>query len=148
MKKTFTFLAAAVLMTTAALAQNNNHNDDDYGKASNQRYDNHGNNNPRDIVMNNDRDWRDGDRGRRSYYFAEREKDMQIAQINHAYNDRIQSVRNKFFMGRYQKERIIASLQFQRENEIRSVMERFYRSGNQYGHRDNRYDDHDRRDWK
>lgn len=153
MKRTCTFFAAVFLMVSAVAAQNNNHQrdnnngDDNYGNSNQQRDNNYGNNNPHDAGSNNNHDWHNGDRNRKYYNFAEREKDMQIAQINREYNNRIQSVRNKFFMGRYQKERIINSLQFQREEEIRSVMIKFNRRDNGYGRSDNRYHDHDNSNW-
>ncbi len=143
MKKTFTLLASVILITSAAFAQRNNNHvwDDNYG--------NNNNNNPNDIAIdrNHDRGGAYDDRGSRNYYFNEREKDMQISEINRAYNRKIESVRNKFFMGRYQKERIITSLQFQRDDEIRSVIARYNHRENHYGHRDNRYHDHDKRNW-
>lgn len=148
MKKTCTFFAAVFLMVSVAAAQNNNHQrdnnneDDNYGNGNQQRDNNYGNN-PHDAGNNNNHYWHNGDRNRKDYNFAEREKDIQIAQINREYNNRIQSVRNKFFMGRYQKERIINSLQFQRQEEIRSVMINFNRRDNGYGRRNNRYHDHD-----
>ena len=68
---------------------------------------------------------------------------MQIARINHEYNERIESVKNNFFMRWGKKQRIIESLQYQRDQEIHGVMERFYHSGyHHWGH-----DDHDRRNW-
>lgn len=142
MKETFTLLATVILITSAAFAQrNNNHEwDDNYGN---------NNNNPNDIAIdrNHDRGGGYDDRGNQDYYFSEREKNMQISEINRDYNRKIQSVRNKFFMGRYQKERIITSLQFQREDDIRSVIARFNHRENHYGQRDDRYHDHDKRNW-
>lgn len=138
MKKTFTLLATVALMTSAAFAQNN----------GNHRGDNYGNDNHRDIAINNNRDRGDDYNDRGTYYFTEREKDMQIAQINREYYNKIQSVRNKFFMGRYQKERMITSLQFQRDEEVHSVMAKFNRRENHYDQRDSRYRDHDNRNWK
>ena len=146
MKKTFTFLATVVLMTTVAFAQNNgNHQrDNNYGTNANGR------NNPHDVVINDNHRRGGGydDRGSRGYYFSERKKNMQIAQINKEYFHRIQSVKSKFFMGRHQKERIINSLQAQRDSEIRSVLIRFNDRDNRYDRRYDHYDDHDRKNWK
>jgi hypothetical protein len=144
MKKTFTFLAAVVLMTTAAVAQNhgNHQRDNNYGD------DQYGNNYPQDVVINGNHARRgDYDDRERGYNFSNRERDMQIAEINRVYYHRIQSVKNRFFMGRYQKERMITALQFQREDEIRSVLQRFNHWDNHDDHRDNEYNDHDRRNW-
>ena len=135
MKKTFTLLATAVLFTSAAFAQYN-------GRSRDNGY---GNNNPHDVVINNpDRGYGYDDRGGRDFY--EREKNMQIARINHEYNERIESVRNNFFMRWHKKQRIIESLQVQRDEEIRLVFEKYRH--HEYRHRDNDdYDDHDRRNW-
>jgi len=146
MKKIFIFLTTVVLMITVAFAQNNgNHQrDNNYGTNANGR------NNPHDVVINDNHRRGGGydDRGSRGYYFSERKKNMQIAQINNEYFHRIQSVKSKFFMGRHQKERIINSLQAQRESEIRSVLIRFNDRDNRYDRRYDRYDDHDRKNWK
>ena len=135
MKKTCTLLAAIVLITTAAVAQNKHH-DNDYG-----------NGNPQDVAVNDNHNRGRGYDDRGSRYFTEREREMRIAEINREYNKRIQSVRNKFFMSRYQKERIINSLQFQREKEIRSVIAKFTQREYRYDKRDRRYDDNDKRNW-
>ncbi len=136
MKKTFTFLAAAVLMTSAAIAQKNSSHQSD-------------NNNRGDLAVNEKNNGRGGydDRGRGGYYFSEREKNVQISQINREYDYKIKAVRNKFFMNRYQKEKMITSLQFQRSREIRSVMVKFNNRQNRYDRKDNRYNDHDKRNW-
>lgn len=129
MKKTFTFLAIATLFTSAAFAQYNG------------RHDDNGNGYGRNVVINAPgRGYGYDDRGGN---FGEREKDMQITRINYQYNERIESVRNNFFMRWSKKQRIIESLQCQRDQEIHGVMEKFYHGG--YQHRD--HDDRDRRNW-
>ena len=138
MKKTCTLLAAIVLITTAAVAQNNNRN---------QRDNNYGNHNPHDVAINDNHSRGRGYDDRGSTYFNERERDMRIVEINREYNKRIQSVRNKFFMSRYQKERIINSLQFQREKEIRAVIAKFNQREYRYDKRDSKYNEHDKRNW-
>jgi hypothetical protein len=136
MKKPFTFLAAVALMTSAAIAQKNSN------------YQN-SNKNCRDVAVNDKNYGRGGydDRGKAGYYFSEREKNMQLEHINRVYDNKIRSVRNRFFMSRYQKERAFASLQFQRSREIRSVMARFNSRENRYDRKDNGYNDHDKRNW-
>jgi hypothetical protein len=130
MKKTFTFLAIATLFTSAAFAQNNG------------RYDDNGNGYGREVVVNTPgRGYGYDDRGGRG--FGEREKDMQIARISHDYHERIENVRDDFFMRWSKKQRIIENLQNQRDHEIHEVMERYYRGG--YGQRE--HQDHDRRNW-
>jgi hypothetical protein len=142
MKKTFTFLAAAILMAAAAIAQNNNHQN------NNEYNDEYGSNNPRNVPMDNDNDWRKRNKGKKAYYLALRERDIQIAQISREYNNRIQSVRNNFFMGRYKKERIINTLQFQRDEEIRLVIARFNHRENHYSKNNRWYQDRDNRNWE
>ena len=138
MKKTCTLLAAIVLITTAAVAQNNNRN---------QRDNNYENGNPHDVAINDNHNRGRGYDDRGSRYFYERERDMRIAEINREYNNRIQSVRNKFFMNQHQKERIINSLQFQREKEIRSVTAKFNQREYRYDKKDGRFNDHDKKNW-
>ena len=135
MKKACTLLAAIVLVTTAAVAQNKNHDN------------NYGNGNPHDVAINDNHSRGRGYDDRGSRYFYERERDMRIVEINREYNKRIQSVRNKFFMNRYQKERIINSLQFQREKEIRAVIAKFNQREYRYDKRDSKYNEHDKRNW-
>jgi hypothetical protein len=126
MKKTFTILAVATLLTSAAFAQY------DGSRRNDNKYDN---NNSHDVVVNNFPTRGSGYNDRGDRYFSEREKDMQIAQINQEYNYKIQSVRNQFFMGRYQKKRRIDALNFQRKQEIFSVVEKFnHQAYNKRGH--------------
>ena len=75
------------------------------------------------------------------YIFTPRERDMQITQINREYEFRIQSVKNKPFMGWFQKKRIINNLEAQRDEEIAQVIRKF-RSPK------NKFDDYGRRDRK
>jgi hypothetical protein len=136
MKKACTLLAAIILTATAAVAQNRNHDN------------NYENGNPHDVAINDNHSRGRGYDDGGSRYFNERERDMRIEEINREYYKRLQSVRNKFFMSRQQKERIINSLQFQREKEIRSVIAKFNQREYRYDKRDGRYDDHDKRNWK
>jgi hypothetical protein len=108
MKKTITLLLSVALMSSAAFAQYNN---------GQQRDNNYGYNKP------NDRD-HGYDKGK-FYFFTARERDMQIAQINREYGNKMQSVRNRFLMSRRQKERQLAILEQQRSDEIRMVWLKF-----------------------
>ena len=98
MKKICTLFDAVLLMVSAAAAHNNSHQpdnnngDDNYGNSNQQKDFNYGNNNYH---------WQNGDRKRKYYNLAEREKDRQTAKINREYNSSIESVTNKFFMVRY-----------------------------------------------
>jgi hypothetical protein len=85
---------------------------------------------------------KDNDRYGR-YYFTPKERDFQIAQIKREYDYKIQAVKNKHFMGWYQKKRQIDFLQDQREKEIRMVWAKFNDRRNKFGDHDRR----DRRNW-
>ena len=143
MKKTITLLAIAALITTASFAQNNHQRDNNYD----QRDNNYGNNRDREIAANNSRE-RNGNYGyeKGSSNFTTREKNIQIASINSDYDRRIESVRNKFFMPRPKKERLIYSLEMQRDAEIRSVLSKYNNSGNNCDRREERYHNHDHND--
>jgi Ni/Co efflux regulator RcnB len=73
MKKTFTILAVATVLTSAAFAQY------DGNRRNDNKYDN---NNSHDVVVNNFPTRGNGYNDRGDSYFSEREKDIQIAQIN------------------------------------------------------------------
>ncbi len=77
----------------------------------NQR-DQKGYDNSSDIIMNEGSHGYDkhDDKFKGGFYFTEREKDMQIAQVNCEYDYKISSVRNQLFMGRYQKIRQVRVL--------------------------------------
>ena len=144
MKKTFTLLATVLLITTASFAQYNDHrpgdNNNAYGNNNYGYNNNNGGSYNNEMAVNNDRDnWQD-------HHFGEREKQLRVDQINYEYDHKISSVENSFFIGRHKKEFKIAALQAQRDSEISYVMASFNR--NDHFHRyENRYDDHDRRNW-
>jgi hypothetical protein len=134
MKKTITLLAMAALVSSATFAQYNH-------SGGNSGY-----NKGREVVVNSDRD-RGGYHGDRdSYFFSEREKDMQIASINREYYRKSESVKDKFFMSRYKKEQLLYSLKMERDAEVRSVFEKFNDRRNKFGPSDDRFDRHDGRD--
>ena len=140
MKKSFTLLAIAALITSATFAQYNHPRDNNYD----QRDNNYGNNNGGDVVINNDRDRRGYENNRSTYYFTPRDRDFRISAINNDYTRRIESVRNKFFMGRGKKENIIYTLQMQRNDDIRAVVAKFNDRRNIFSERDRNVDcDHD-----
>jgi hypothetical protein len=121
MKKIITLVAAVILVATS-FAQPNGR---DYRR-----------DNDRDVVYNDHRrnDNRRGDR----YSFSKRERDMQIAQVNRAYDQKIYAVRNKWFAGNGKKQRMIRELENERRYEIRKVYAR-------YNNASSRYEDNDRR---
>ena len=127
MKKTFTLLAIAAFLTSASFAQNNHRNND------------YENNNKQEIAGNG--------YGRESgtYYFSEKEKNMQIFAINKEYNKKIESVKHKLFMGRSKKDQLVCSLEMQRDAGIRFVIAKFTSKRNLFDGRDNRSHGHDRR---
>lgn len=120
MKKIIT-LVAAVFLITSAFAQSN---------SDNNRYDN---DKRRDAVYRDD-DRRDNDR---LYVYDNRQRDREMARINWEYDRKIASIRDRWFMSRSKKERIIWSLEEDRRREIRMVYEKYN------GRRDRAdYDDH------
>lgn len=81
------------------------------------------------------------DRGRdKIYFFTARERDIELAQINREYTNRIESVRRKFFMSRFHKERQVQSLLQQRDYEVRQVWMK-------YNDKRNKGDGRDSNDW-
>jgi hypothetical protein len=119
--KTFFTLLFSIAMFSTTFAQ--------YGQ-NGQRDRNKDN----DVYVSNDNKGLDHhDKGYRGYVFTPRERDMQIAQITREYEFRIQSVRNKHFMGWYQKKRLINNLEVQRDEEIGQVIRKFRSPKNKFG---------------
>ncbi len=158
MKKIFTllfalgFLVAANAQTGSRDTRDNQQYDQrnaqQNGQWDNQRYDqrnaqqngqwdnNNGYSNGRDIVGNDGRFGND-DRYNNSNGFYGRGMEMQIAWINRKYDFQVQQVRNDFFMRRYEKMRVINSLEVQRHQEIRML---YARSNNRGWQHDRGYD--------
>ena len=136
MKKIFTLLFAFCFLT-AAYAQTgsrdtrdnrDNHQYDQRVDQPNGQWDNNnGYSNGRDITVNNGR-YDNDDRYNNSNGFYGRGMEMQIARINRKYDFQIQQVRNDFFMRRYEKMRVINSLEVQRHQEIRMLYARTNRN--------------------
>jgi hypothetical protein len=84
-------------------------------------------------VSNDNKDFGHHGKNYGGYTFTPRERDMQIAQINREYDYKMQSVKNKPFMGWYQKKRIINNLEAQRDEEIAQVIRKFRSPKNQFG---------------
>lgn len=134
MKKTITIFATAAILSTASYAQYHEQRDNNYG-----------NNQGREVAVNNNRDRNNSGYERSTYYFSARERDRQISAVNNRYYWKIESIKNKFFMGRSRKAQLIYSLQLQRDAEIRSIFAQFNDRRNQFNRGDNRYDGHDKR---
>lgn len=125
--KTFFTLLFSMAMFSTAFAQ--------YGqKGQRDKHD--------DIYVSNNKDF-GHDKNFGGYYFTPRERDMEIAQINREYGYKIQSVKNKPFMGWFQKKRIINNLEAQRDDEIAQVIRKFKSPRNKFGD----YGRRDRKNW-
>jgi hypothetical protein len=123
MKKIIT-LMGTVLLVTSSFAQ--------YHPDNQKSYDDE-----RAVTYNDRRFDKDhNDRRDDRYNFRNRERDMQVAQINREYDRKIESVRHKWFLSRSKKEAIICSLDDKRRYEIKKVYEKFNR-------RHNHFDDND-----
>lgn len=144
MKKIFTLLFAVGMFTLAQAqpgSRDNRQTDQRDNQSISQRNQNNGFGDNKDVIDINfsfDNDSRFGN----SRFSNERKRDMQIARINREYDYRIQSVRNNFFMSRWEKQRQISFLQEQRQREIKMVYAKFS-NRNRY---DDRYGRNDRRD--
>jgi hypothetical protein len=131
MKKIFTLLVA-VGFITAINAQTGSRTRDNRDTRD-QQTDQRGNN--RDVIVNDGRYDNDDrfDNNTGSYNGNIR---MQVAQVNRKYDFKIQKVKNDYFMRRYEKMRVIRSLEAQRQQEIRML----YARNNQKGQHDRGYD--------
>ena len=132
MKKIFTLLFAVGFLTAINAQTGSRDNRDNRG---NQQSGQWGNNHEKDVVGNNigyDNDNRyDNNFG--SYGGNIK---MQVAQINRKYDFKIERVRNDFFMRRFEKMRMIRSLEEQRRQEIRMA----YARSSRWGQHDRGYD--------
>lgn len=139
MKKIFTLLVTTAMLSTAFAQygqrdqRDRSRDDDTY--ASNSRRDNDRHDN------NYGKYGRGYERG--TYVFTLREKNMQTEQIYRDYNYRIQSVKNKPFIGWFQKKRLINDLEAQRDAEICQVNDRFNSPRNLFGN----YGRNDKKRW-
>ena len=131
MKKIFTLLVA-VGFITAINAQTGSRTRDNRDTRD-QQTDQRGNN--RDVVVNDGRYDNDDrfDNNTGSYNGNIR---MQVAQVNRKYDFKIQKVKNDYFMRRYEKMRVIRSLEAQRQQEIAML----YARNNRKGQHDRGYD--------
>lgn len=128
MKKIIT-LMAAVLLVASSFAQ--------YHSDNEKRYDD---DEDRDVVYNDNSRFNKDHNNRRNdrYTFGNRERNMQIAQINREYDRKIERVKHKMFMSRSKKESIICSLEDNRRYEIKKVYARNHRRNDRFDDRDSR----------
>lgn len=118
MKKIFTLLVAVVFLTAInAQTRDTRDNRDTRDKQQNDHW---GNNNSKDVVVNNGR-YDNDDRFDNNFGSNGGNIRMQIAQVNRKYDFKIERVRNSFSMRRYEKMRVIRSLEAQRQQEIRML---------------------------
>jgi len=136
MKKIFTLLVAVGFLT-AMNAQTDSRDSRD--NRNNRQNDQRGNNNSKDVVVNNGR-YDNDDRYDNNVGSYNGNIRMQIAQVNRKYDFKIQRVKNDYFMRRYEKMRVIRSLEAQRQQEIRML----YARANNKGQHDRGYDSNHR----
>jgi len=120
MKKIFTLLFAVGILT-AINAQSQSRDNRDY--RDNRQSGQWDNNREKDVVGNNNRYDKD-DRYDNNFGSYDGNIKMQVAQINRKYDFKIQRVRNDLFMRRFEKMRMIHSLEEQRKQEIRMAYAR------------------------
>jgi hypothetical protein len=139
MKKLFTLLFAVGFLT-AINAQTGSRDDRDNRDNRNpQQNGQWGKDNRDDVGINNGR-YDNDDRYDNNFDFYKGDIRMQIAQINRKYDFKIDRVRDNRFMRRYEKMRMIRSLEEQRKQEIRMA----YARSNKRGQRDRGYDSNHR----
>ena len=125
MKKIFTLLFATAVLSTA-FAQHGQ-------KGQRDRDDDRD-----DYAYNDKHDFDKRGRGHHGgYVFTPRERDMQIAQIYHEFDYRINRVRHQSFVSWYQKKHQINHLEEERSHEIQDVWLQFNDRKNKFG--DNRH---------
>jgi len=132
MKKIFTLLVAVGLLTAAANAQTGSRDNRDRpqfdpknipqtDQRDNRQYD------QRNDQQNDQWDRNNGYNDDRYYNandFSRGGMQMQVARINRKYDLQAQRVKNDFFMRRFEKMRLLRSIEAQRQQEIRMLYAR------------------------
>ncbi len=122
MKKIFT-LVFAVGMFAAAQAQP--------GNRDNRQNDHRDFDEDIDITVNhNPYDNDNDDRYGNSYFSNDRKLKMRINQINREFDYKTQRVKSNFYMSRWEKQRLIRSLEDQRQRDIRMLYAKFNNKNN------------------
>jgi len=137
MKKIFTLLVAVGFLT--AMNAQTGSRDRDNRDTRDQRTDQRDNNNGKDVIINDGR-YDNDDRFDNNFGSYNGNIRMQIAKVNRKYDLKIQRVKNDFFMRRFEKMRMIRSLEAQRQQEIRML----YARNNKKGQHDRGYDSNHR----
>jgi len=132
MKKIFTLLVAVGFLTAinAQTGSRDRDNRDTRDQQTGQR-----SNNNKDVVINDGR-YDNDDRFDNNFGSYNGNIRMQIAQVNRKYDLKIQRVKNDYFMRRFEKMRVIRSLEAQRQQEIKML----YARNNKKGQHDRGYD--------
>jgi len=123
MKKLFTLLVAVGFLTAINAQTGSRDNRDSRDNRSTQQNGQWGNDNRNDVGINNGR-YDNDDRYDNDFGSYKGDIRMQIAQINRKYDFKIDRVRDNRFMRRYEKMRMIRSLEEQRQQEIRMAYAR------------------------
>ena len=152
MKKIFTLLFA-VGMVAVVQAQTGSRDNRQFDQRNDQQYDQR-NTDQVDLngIFDNGKIVIDAnfcfgnDRGfGNSRILNERKRDMQIARINQMFDYKIQMVKRNFRMTWFEKQRLVRSLEQQRQQEIRMVYAKF-NDRNRYGNPYDRNGGYDRND--
>ena len=136
MKKIFTLLVAVGFIT--AINAQTGSRDRDNRNTRDQQADQRVINN-KDVVITDGR-YDNNDRFDNNFGSYNGNIKMQIAQVNRKYDLKIQKVKNDYFMRRFEKMRVIRSLEAQRQQEIRTL----YSRNNKKGQHDRGYDSNHR----
>jgi hypothetical protein len=135
MKKIFTLLFAVGFLTAinAQTGSRDRDNRDTRDQQTDQRV-----NNNKDVVINDGR-YDNDDRFDNNFGSYGGNIRMQIAQVNRKYDFKIQRVKNDYFMRRFEKMRVIRSLEAQRQQEIRMLYARNKRGQHDRGYESNHH---------
>ena len=137
MKKIFTLLVA-VGFITAINAQSGSRRGDNRDTRD-QQTDQRGNTYNKDVIVNDGR-YDNDDRYDNNFGSYNGNIRMQVAQVNRKYDFKIQRIKNDYFMRRYEKMRVVRSLEAQRQQEIAML----YARNNKKGQHDRGYDSNHR----
>jgi hypothetical protein len=131
MKKIFTLLFAVGILTAAANAQTGSRDNRDKpqydqrttpqtGQRDNPQYDQR---NDQNSQWDKSNGYSNDSRYDKSNSYG-KSIEMQVAQINRKYDMQVQRVKNDFFMRRFEKTRVLRSLEAQRQQEIKMLYKR------------------------
>jgi hypothetical protein len=125
MKKLFTLLLAVGFLTAINAQTGSRDNRDNRNNQQNGQW---GSDSRKDVGINNGR-YDNDDRYDNNFGSYNGDIRMQIAQINRKFDFKIDRVRDNRFMRRYEKMRMIRSLEVQRQQEIKMAYARSNKKG-------------------